>query len=283
MNRNEIAKLINDLDEFIKHLLDSKNKIPDSHPHLKVMIGHFADDVSILYDKLTSTGVIRANLIAVWATMIETRLRFSICELSSGEDKKIMEGLLKKFYCNGNFPLASKSESQIPLIYYSQKVCAPNFAEHQSNNKRDFPYCREYIPDVAKKLQDNPDCIDNICIRVTFMHFKNESAWVALNNRGLAAINLAGLTPLRYLPDEPTTEELNRLRELYGYDKTPKPDKSSPQYAAFIFFNNISKTEVHAPFKAITGVDRVQGKPMFTVSYYQSGSLNDNLPKYIMA
>lgn len=92
-------------------------------------------------------------------------------------------------------------------LYFSQTSCSSHFADHQTVAKGGFPFTGMDIPEVAAKIRADFDLSLNFAIRVTWY----KGAWVALNNRGMACLFLAGTLPLRIRPDLMTQEEKNRF------------------------------------------------------------------------
>jgi len=266
------------LDALISKLEKTAAELSENSLYLKKVFCHFMSDIAVLKEKLIASCCshkkIKPSLLAAWATMISERFEFLWSRLS--EENKAYQKLMQadRF---ANKVLKNLCGEQLPAIYYSQKVCVATFAIHDTKQKGDFPYNGRSIMSVAEFLQHNPDKIDDFKVRITHLHFKDQSLWIALNNRSMAAINMAGLKPLRYLPDEPTEAELKRLQEnVHKIYSTFKSSNANATKKTFNFFKQIDNEEELAPFSTITGMDGT--KPMFTVQHYQLHRDNQEIP-----
>lgn len=248
------------VDTLITELEAGKSKIP---PHLHRYIDHFIEDLQFLKKKWLSYGSspISTALKEAWGSIIINRFDFLLRDLPAPEDKQALFQAYGEEAQKANRIFAD-TYCNFLNIYYSQKTCTASFAQHEHVNKNNFIYKGCDLLDVADDLRASPTKVDEIPVRICRFQYKGNSIWMALNNRGLAAINLARLHPLRLLIDEPTTNESNRFSETNEALTLPvKGDKY-----IYDFFKNINNTNVQAPYHSITGMkNRV---PIFTVAHF---------------
>lgn len=192
--------------------------IKDGKEQLDRFIDHFVDDLNFLLKIWTEkfsdhAKPMPADLQAAWATVIYDRFYFLKVQLPNIQDRLFFSKAYSKSYQYALTFTCYFLEITKPL-YFSQNVCANHFAAHTSVDKKDFLYAGAKLTEVAEILRRDPTKIDEIPVRVTRLHFSNLSQWVALNNRGFTAINMANCSPLRILPDQASTKEIERFAEL---------------------------------------------------------------------
>ncbi|MDO8953541.1 MAG: hypothetical protein Q7V63_01675 [Gammaproteobacteria bacterium] len=244
---------------LIATLAARKDRIPKSLHHY---IDHFIQDLQFLAYKFNSISMSK-SLLEGWASVIYGRFNFFFTSLPINE-AEVMYSVYESAQDDALKFLSSHLSKGFVNIYYSQKKCTATFAESQSVDKTDFPFMGKSLIEVATDLNANPWMIDLIVVRVAYVHFTNQSLWVALNNRGLAMINLAGMHPLRLRPDVPTVDEFNRLKEVLEPLNLASGDAIEAD--TFSHFNEINQYNLQAPFMAITGL--YCGASMFTVLHY---------------
>jgi hypothetical protein len=275
--RDEIHGLIRDL-------TDGKASLS---PHLHKLIDHFIDDLDFFLYKdeinpSTHERVARfdptkmkVELLEIWLRMIEERFEFFFYQLPNPTDREQM----KKTYntLEKKMLVLTGRYTSHPLyeVFFSQKTCTANFAEHTSISKKDFPFTGRPLLEAAAALSTDPLLVDEVVVRIAHVHTAHQSQWVALNNRGLAVCNLAQVRPLRWRPDVLTADELKRLSEEPGSLNLayyPGADATS-----FVFLDNIDKKNARAPFASITGINN--GEKIFSVYHYVRG-LDTHLAKH---
>ena len=98
--------------------------------------------------------------------------------------------------------------TEIDTINFGQRRIAFNFAP--SANKHNQDVAGKHIYDYAQDLH-----LGTVAVRErpcsVFFH---SDQWVTSNNRGFAALSLAGKKPTRIRPVPPTSDETNRLSEV---------------------------------------------------------------------
>jgi len=220
----------------------------------------FMQDVKIftsMLNDLPPTGKAPKYILEGWAAMLFTRVSW-INDLYP----KDSELLTKAYDAYKSASLCLVDFHEKFDVYYSQRICGSHFAEHRSNDKQNFPYCGLPIVNVAREIESDPTVSDEIVVRVAYVHHGSASYWFALNNRGLAVLNLARVRPIRLLPVIPTQDELNRLSELTEPRNLPRIEDKTMH----CFFGGLNKSQT-TPYKMITAEEN--DVPVFSVMHYR--------------
>jgi hypothetical protein len=195
VTKDNLEKIYNDLTKLATKLDGAE----------KESVQCLADDILNLY-YLVYDSFSAALYRNAWDTVICDRLDWMNTKYADGNP----QGRYAKASATiQGFKETNQATAMTPIRFGQLRIAA-NFAQAETIYTPKG-VAGQSIESMGAKLQSGGSARDLLMVKV----FRQNEVWVAINNRALACHSVAGLRPVRIVPQDPSADELNRLNETY--------------------------------------------------------------------